>query len=188
VVVKDGNGVSRLAELFYVSQTQVNYQVPPGVAAGTANVTVLVNGGTVATGPIKVAAIAPGLYTANADGKGAPAAIVFTVHADGSNGFTYTFQCTAGSPCTTLPIDLGLDSDQVVLELFGTGIRGHSQTVTAKIGPTTLSASYAGPQGVYVGLDQVNILLPKSLRGAGNVNLSLTVDGQTANTVNLNFK
>lgn len=79
-------------------------------------------------------------------------------------------------------------SDQVVLELFGTGIRGHSGTVASKIGSETLPVAYAGPQGVYVGLDQVNILLPKSLRGAGNVTVQLTVDGQAANPVMLNFK
>jgi hypothetical protein len=34
----------------------------------------------------------------------------------------------------------------------------------------------------------VNVALPKSLRGAGNVTVLLTVDGQTANPVTLNFK
>jgi uncharacterized protein (TIGR03437 family) len=31
--------------------------------------------------------------------------------------------------------------------------------------------------------DQINVLVPQSLRGAGRVNLVLTVDGQTANPV-----
>lgn len=84
--------------------------------------------------------------------------------------------------------DLGLDTGQVVLELFGTGIRGHSGTVTSKIGSATLPVAYAGPQGGYVGLDQVNILLPKSLRGAGSTTVALTVDGQSANAVNVSFK
>jgi uncharacterized protein (TIGR03437 family) len=75
-----------------------------------------------------------------------------------------------------------------VLELFGTGIRGHSGTVTSRIGSTTVPVAYAGPQGVYVGLDQVNILLPKSLRGAGAAIIALTVDGQAANPVNVSFK
>jgi hypothetical protein len=37
-------------------------------------------------------------------------------------------------------------------------------------------------------MDEIDIPLPKSLRGAGNVIVTLTVDGQTANTVTLNFK
>ena len=188
VAVQDVNGVVRFAELFYVSSTQVNYQVPPGVATGAASITVSLNGNPVAFGTAQVAAIAPGIYTANSNGSGAPAAIVLTIHTDGSSAFVYTFQCASAGNCTPLPIDLGQASDQVVLELFGTGIRSHTTPVTAKIGSTTLTASYAGPQGGFVGLDQINILLPKSLRGAGNVNLQLTVDGQTANTVALNFK
>ena len=84
----------------------------------------------------------------------------------------------------------GLDTDLVVLELFGTGIRGRSAVaaVTCKIGSTTLPVAYAGPQTVFVGLDQVNVTLPKSLHGAGIQTVLLTVDGQTANPVTLTFK
>jgi uncharacterized protein (TIGR03437 family) len=189
VVVTDANNVARPAELFYVSTTQVNYEVPPGVAVGTAKVTVSVNGDPVAFGTARIAAIAPGLYTATSDGKGVAAAVVVTVHANGTQSLASTFQCSA-SGCAAVPIDLGLDSDQVVLELFGTGIRGRSAptAVTCKIGSTTLPVAYAGPQTVFVGLDQVNITLPKSLRGAGTQTVLLTVDGQTANAVSLTFK
>jgi uncharacterized protein (TIGR03437 family) len=166
----------------------VNFEVPPGVAIGTASVTVSVNGNPVGVGTAKIAAIAPALYTANSNGQGAASAIVVTVHADGSSGFVYTFQCPSAGNCTPLPIDLGLDSDQVVLELYGTGIRGHTTPVTCMIGSTSLPTAYAGLQGFYVGLDQVNILLPKSLRGAGTVTVVLTVDGQPANSVVLNFR
>ncbi|HEV2688046.1 MAG TPA: hypothetical protein VGV35_05815, partial [Bryobacteraceae bacterium] len=188
VQVTDGNRISRAAKLFYVSPTQVNYQVPPGVAAGTASITVSVNGDPVAFGAAQITNVAPGLYTANANGQGAAAAIVLTVHANGTSGFVFTFQCASAGNCTALPIDLGLDTDTVALELFGTGIRSHTGAITCKIGSTTLPVAFAGPQGTYVGLDQVNVLLPKSLRGAGNVNVVLTVDGQVANTVTLNFK
>ncbi|MCW5968830.1 MAG: hypothetical protein KIT57_09970 [Blastocatellales bacterium] len=34
-------------------------------------------------------------------------------------------------------------------------------------GGTNLEALYAGPQGVFVGLDQINALLPRSLAGRG---------------------
>ena len=187
VQVVDTNGVSRPAELFYVSSLQVNYEVPPGVATGTASVTVSVNGDPVAFGTARIAAVAPGLYTADQTGKGVAAAVVFTRHANGTTGIVSTFQCSS-SGCVAVPIDLGLDSDEVTLELYGTGIRNHSGTVTARIGSTTIPASYAGPQLTYVGLDQVNVDLPKSLRGAGTVNVVLTVDGQAANTVTLTFK
>ena len=178
VLVTDANGIARSAELFYVSPTQVNYEVPPGVAIGTASVTVSVNGDPVAFGAAKLAAVAPGLFSVDGTGKGTAAAIVYTLHADG----------TSSVAPTTQPIDLGLNTDQVTLELFGTGIRGHSTPVTCKIGAATLPVAYAGPQNVYVGLDQVNIALPQSLRAAGTVTVQLIVDGQSANAVTVTFK
>jgi uncharacterized protein (TIGR03437 family) len=189
VMVTDSNGISRSAELFYASSTQVNYEMPPGVSAGTAKVTVSVNGDPVAFGTARITAIAPGLYTATSDGKGVAAAVVVTVHANTTQSLASTFQCSA-SGCAAVPIDLGLDSDLVVLELFGTGIRGRSAVtgVTCKIGSMTLPVAYAGPQTVFVGLDQVNVTLPKSLRGSGTQTVLLTVDGQTANAVSLTFK
>jgi len=39
-----------------------------------------------------------------------------------------------------------------------------------------------------VGLDQCNVRLPTNLAGAGNVNLTLTVDGNTSNVVTMQIK
>jgi uncharacterized protein (TIGR03437 family) len=190
VMVTDSAGVARSAELFFVSSAQVNYQVPPGVAAGNATVTVAVNGDPVATGAVQIASVSPGFYTATQDGKGVASAIAVTVHADGSSSFVDTFQCASATSCSPLPISLGAITDQVVLEFFGTGIRGRSSlaNVTCKIGSTTLPVAYAGPQGTYVGLDQVNVLLPKSLAGGGNLNVAVTIDGQAANIVTIGIK
>ncbi len=178
VFVTDANGVSRSADLFYVSPTQVNYEVPPGVAIGKASVAVSVNGDPAAFGTTTLAAVAPGLFTADGTGQGTAAGIAYTLHANG----------TSSMAPTTQPIDLSVSTDQVTLELFGTGIRGHATPVTCKIGTTTVPVAYAGPQNVYVGLDQVNLALPQSLKGAGNLAVLLTVDGQTANPVTVTFK
>jgi uncharacterized protein (TIGR03437 family) len=56
------------------------------------------------------------------------------------------------------------------------------------IGGQTRAAMFAGAQGTYAGLDQVNVALPQSLRGAGSVNVSLMVDGTASNTVTLSFQ
>jgi uncharacterized protein (TIGR03437 family) len=103
---------------------------------------------------------------------------VYTLHDDG----------TSSQAPTTQPIDLSVAGDQVTLELFGTGIRGHVNPVTARAGNSSLAVSYAGPQEVYVGLDQINVTLPQSLRGAGTVPVSITVDSQTSNSVTVNFQ
>ena len=44
---------------------------------------------------------------------------------------------------------------------------------------------YAGSQNQFPGLDQVNVLLPASLSGAGAVTVQVTANGQKSNTVTL---
>jgi uncharacterized protein (TIGR03437 family) len=100
------------------------------------------------------------------------------------------YQCASGGTCSTMPIDLGPSSDQVVLELFGTGLR-HSnsvQAVTATIGGFQATVLFAGAGGGYAGLDQVNVLVPRDLIGKGEVPIVLTVDGKQANSVTVAFK
>lgn len=74
--------------------------------------------------------------------------------------------------------------------LFGTGFRNNSgmNNVTAQLGGTGAQVSFAGAQGGFAGLDQANVLLPRSLAGRGEVNLVLSVDGKAANTVKLWIK
>ena len=89
-----------------------------------------------------------------------------------------------------LPVDLGPATDQVYLLIYGTGIRGrsHLSAVSVAIGGASAKVSYAGPQGFFVGLDQVNVLVPRSLQGRGEVNIALTADGKSANVVKVTIK
>jgi hypothetical protein len=99
-----------------------------------------------------------------------------------SQFWQYTFlpNCTA-EPCTA-PLTWGAN-DSVVIELYGTGIRhlAAASAITANIGSTSLQVQYAGAQGSDTGLDQVNVGIPQSLRGAGQVSLVLTVQDTVNN-------
>lgn len=90
----------------------------------------------------------------------------------------------------SVPLDLGPATDQVYLILFETGIRFRSSpaAVTAQIGGVDAPVSFAGAQPQFVGLDQVNLLVPQSLTGRGEVDVAVTVDGQVTNTVKVNIK
>jgi uncharacterized protein (TIGR03437 family) len=55
--------------------------------------------------------------------------------------------------------------------------------VSVSIGGQTATVLDAGAQGTYAGLDQVNVMIPQNLAGAGSVNLVMLVDGRAANTV-----
>ena len=190
VKVKDSAGSERLAPLFSVSPTQVNYQVPPGTATGAASVTITSGNGTVSTGAALIHTVAPSLFAANADGKGVAAAVALRIKADGSQQYEPVAQFDAAqNRFVALPLDLGLEGDQVYLVLFGCGIRQRSSlsAVTASIGGVYAEVSFAGAQGAFAGLDQVNLRLPRSLRGRGEVEALLTVDAQMANPLRIHL-
>jgi uncharacterized protein (TIGR03437 family) len=186
VSVTDSAGIDRPAPLFFVSAGQINFQVPVGTAAGQTTVRVMQQNQVVARGQVGIESVSPGLFTANADGKGAPAALALRVAPDGGQSLVDVYRCGAAlGSCAPVAIDLGGAADQVILELFGTGIRGRSAltAVTATIGGQAAEVQYAGPQGGFAGLDQVNVRVPRSLAGRGDVDVVLVVDGKTANTV-----
>jgi uncharacterized protein (TIGR03437 family) len=111
------------------------------------------------------------------------------VSATGTQTPVPVFQCGT-SGCVAAPMDLGGPSDTLVLVLYGTGIRNNSglANVAAQIGGVPAQVNYAGANSAYSGFDQVNLVVPRSLVGAGNVPGILTVDGITANVVTVNIK
>jgi uncharacterized protein (TIGR03437 family) len=60
--------------------------------------------------------------------------------------------------------------------------------VSVRVGGVAAQSPFAGAQGEFVGLDQVNALLPRSLAGRGEMDVELVVDGQGANAVKVNVK
>jgi uncharacterized protein (TIGR03437 family) len=86
-----------------------------------------------------------------------------------------------------VPFDVGTAATPVYLELFCTGIRGTKSSLTATIGGTSVAATWA-VQSQYPGMDQVNILVPTSLAGRGEVDVVVIVDGTAANTVRVNIR
>lgn len=191
VKVKDVAGTERAAPLFFVSPTQVNYQIPVGTSPGLALVTIVNSNGQQSQSAVQIASVAPGLFTANATGKGVAAATILRIKADGSQTYeSVGVFDQAQSQFIARPIDLGPVGDQVFVILFGGGIRFRSDVanVKAKIGGVNAAVSFAGAQGGFIGLDQVNVQLPRSLIGRGEVDVVLTVDGKAANVVKMAIK
>ena len=191
VKVKDSVGAERLAPLFFVSSGQVNYQIPQGTATGTATITITSGSGALSVGTIQIATVAPGLFTANANGLGVAAAVALRVKPGNVQSFEAVAQFDATvNRFVAVPLDLGPTTEQVFLILNGTGIRWRSALagVTAKIGGTDARVDFAGAQGSLTGLDQINVQMPRSLIGRGVVDVVLTVDGKATNTVQVNLK
>jgi uncharacterized protein (TIGR03437 family) len=89
----------------------------------------------------------------------------------------------------SVPIDLGPATDEVFLVLFGTGLRFRSAltAATLKISGVDAPVLFAGAQGDFAGLDQVNARLPRALAGRGEVDVALVIDGAPANIVRVNI-
>lgn len=190
VMVADARGTQRPAPLFYAAPSQVNCAIPAGTAPGPAVITVTNAVNAQFRGTVDIETVAPGLFSANQDGRGVAAAYIQRVLGDGSQSLEFVFDCAGPGQCAASPIDLGGPSEQVFLILFGTGIRNRSsQTgVSVRIGGQAAEVQYAGPQGLFEGLDQVNVRLPRTLAGAGLVDISLDADGNPANVLQVRIK
>jgi uncharacterized protein (TIGR03437 family) len=88
----EGTGPSWPASLYFVSAGQVNAVVPAQLGAGTAAFQI-----GHASGAATLAAVAPGLFSANNNGVGPAAAFVSRLHADGASELDATVSCANGT-------------------------------------------------------------------------------------------
>ena len=178
ISLRDSAGVSYTPAIIYGSPTQVNFEVPDGIAIGASVVTLGAQ-----SAALQIAAVAPGLFTLNTAGLAA----AYTIVVGPGNTQTVAAIFAVDDGVTVyVPIALSqLSTDQVYLILYGTGIRGAGNNVTVAINGIDAPVQYSGPQGQYGDLDQVNVLLPKQLAGSGLANIVLTAAGAASNTVNV---
>jgi len=179
----EANGTRHQAQVLFVSPTQINWLVPAGLAPGEA--AVLIRGdrsALLATERLGIQRVSPGLFSADASGNGAAAALAVQSAPDGGQTIQATFECMGGV-CATVPIAFG--EGELHLVLFATGIRGvgSMEEVSATVGGEPADVTYAGPQSEFPGLDQVNLRIPRSLAGAGVVAARVTVAGHNSNSV-----
>ncbi len=191
VTVTDSKGVARSAPLFYVSPTQINYMVPDGTAVGQSTVAVAAPNG-VTTAQLNTISAYPGLFTANSTGLAAASG----THVQGlvQSSFNVSYVDPTTGDVLPLPINMGAKTDGIFLSLYCTGVRFRTSLSDISVSltpvsnptqPTFTPALYAGPQGSFLGLDQLNIQIPQSLVGAGEVIIQVSVDGIAANPVNV---
>jgi uncharacterized protein (TIGR03437 family) len=191
VSVTDSRGVERPAQLFFVAPGQINYLIPRGTNPGPAVVTVAAADGAISAGNINITPVAPALFTAAATGQGVATGVVLRVRANGQQSYEPIARYDANAQrFVPVAIDVSNSSDQVYLVLFGSGIRYHRspQPVGVTLGGVGVPVTYAGPQGGFAGVDQLNLLVPSRLAGRGEVEIRLNVDGRVANPVRVQIR
>ena len=173
VTVVDSTGAALPAEISYASTRQVNYRVPQAAATGLASVRHTVAGVTVMSA-LNIVSVYPGLFKQNIENLAA--AQVARIRAGNT-----IYENVTG------PITIGPASEQATLILYGTGLNSAS-SVTATIRGGAVPVAYAGPQGTFAGLDQINIPLPASLAGSGKVDIVVTAAQKPSNPVQLTIQ
>src|ERR1051325_2261728 len=154
---------NRPAQIFFVSPAQVNFLVPPETELGTAEVIVTNANGFQTKGTVSVLRAAPGVFTFPGDGTG-----------EGVILDANTLQSGPFDP----------SNGQRRLIVFATGVRGAAQTVVT-IGGRVVTVEAVTPSPNMPGLDEIHLLLPADLRGAGTVELFVRADGRDSNPVNI---
>jgi uncharacterized protein (TIGR03437 family) len=167
----------RAAPLLYLSTDQINFQIPWETAAGSAKITVSSSAFASGVVDVSVLAAAPGLffqgshaivqnsnYTLNSSSD--PAAV-------GSTILAYLTGAGAVSP----PVPDGEPAGSNPLSTV-------TPTVTATIGSQSAEVKFAGLAPDFVGLWQVNVVVPAGL-AAGEHPLVISVDGQASNAANV---
>jgi uncharacterized protein (TIGR03437 family) len=157
--------------LLYVSDTQINFQVPSSLAAGTANMYVTRDGGQSAIFQFTVVTNAPGIFqdtsnhaiaqnatdnSTNSDSDPVASGAVLVVYLTGQGALDNAVADGTATPASPLS--------------YATA------TATATIGGAAATVQFLGLTPGYTGLAQANILVPSSLATA-DYPLVITVGG-----------
>jgi uncharacterized protein (TIGR03437 family) len=165
------------AALSFASPTQLTVQIPVDVALGSAQVTVTVQGKGSASVTVTIAAYSPAIFTGTQG-------IGLFQHGKDFSPVTAQSPAQPGETLIVQTVGLGPTNPSVPT---GT-VPSASATTTAQpavsVGCQQASVIFAGLTASFVGLYQVNFTLPASAPG-GNLPVTLSIGGQTSNSVTL---
>jgi len=191
------NGVA--VPVLYASPTAIKFYLPSDVPEGISEVIVSSQDGYVSQGFVTVSKGGSRILTLDDNDNSSAVA---------ANGHKQT---TANFKVTT-PENFGADK-RTRVTFFATGISGsawnwnlnndvnlkgvirpnfaESVSVEAQLSSgqvISLPVEFAGAQGVLPGVDQVIVVLDPALQGAGNVKLTLVVNGQRSNGPSISIR
>jgi len=166
------------APILYINSTQVNFQIPWETAPGPAKIVLSVNGVVSNQSNFNVLATAPGIFS-----YGGGRAVVTnqdnSLNTSGNPakvGSTITAYLT-GSGAVSPPVADGAAAPSDPLSKV-------TAAYSATIGSNSAEVSFAGLAPGFVGLLQMNIVVPTGL-SQGNFPLVVTIGGETSNSATI---
>jgi uncharacterized protein (TIGR03437 family) len=182
------------APIYYIGPKQVNFQVPSNAALGAARIAIRTadTGELVAGGGLLVSAAAPGVFTANQSGSGqaavlnqdftvnsssnpAPAGSIVSIYGTGQGQVSPAV--SDGSAAGSSP----LSNTVAVPTSSGTACLNNQPSMCVAIGSGFGDVKYSGLAPGYIGLWQINVLIPSGATGA--VPIRVVINGTPSNTV-----
>jgi uncharacterized protein (TIGR03437 family) len=152
----------RSAQVIYASAQEVIVVVPGDLASGPAEFLVTNEEGLSSRAEAMISGAAPGVFTITGDGRGD--AIILDA-----------------DTLTIAPFDPA--NGKLRLSIFATGvIQATNVSVTINAKPAVVEAVTSTS---FSGLDQINVLVPADLRGAGRSVLIVNADGVNSNSVSV---
>jgi uncharacterized protein (TIGR03437 family) len=173
----------RLLPLFFVSPTQINVQVPTDMAPGPLTLTVSSQGQPDVQAPFTVAQDAPGLFPQSINGQ----TFALALHADGSP-VTPSAPVAAGETITVYGTGFGATNPArpAGLAIPSSPIYALVDPATIQLGSATLQVSNSFALAGSVGVDAIQFVVSgDGVPSNTNAQLTITVNGQTSNTLPL---
>ena len=153
---------NQLARIFYVSPDEAVFVVPSGLASGPAQFLVTNSEGLSSMAEATISTTAPGIFTVASDGRGEAIAL---------NSDTFVRG----------PFDPS--SGLLRLTIFATGA-AKASNLSATINGRQVAVETVATARL-TGFDEIHVLVPSELRGAGTCMLIVTADGVQSNAVSI---
>jgi uncharacterized protein (TIGR03437 family) len=167
--------------IFYATPGQLGIQIPFEAVGASATVSVSVAGQASTPATVTLALVAPGIFTASQDGKGAGA----ITHVDGSLVTTQNPAHT-GELVILYATGLGQVTPAVATGALPAGASNTVAPVTVSIGGiNVIPLDFAGLAGCCVGLNQINARVPLGVSSGNAVPVVLYIGGQSSNTATI---
>jgi uncharacterized protein (TIGR03437 family) len=167
--------------LSYVGAGQINFLVPSNISPGRYTL----KAGAAAS-EVLITNVSPGIFTLKGDGTGVPLATIVANLDDGTTVSLAPYQCS-NTGCSPAGVPLPANATDLYIVLYGTPIRNY-RYVAASLGALKPEVVYAGAQGQFPGLDQINLHLKAPVNLSGTQLLQLQVDGVSSNAVSVQFQ
>ena len=185
----ESGATRREAGLYSVSPTEIRFHVPERTLPGQVMVTVQHGGALSEPVEVQVSRVAPGLFSANGDGRGVAAATAVRVARDGTRTPLDVYRYDSGRKrYVAVPLDVRATFSPVYLALYGTGLRGGERRASVTVRGRHVVVESAGPASGFPGVDELFVgPIPRSIRRR-EVDVVAIVDGQMSNAVTIAFK